>query len=556
MAFQAAAATDKNEGAEGTTYTLQLRFDPEEAEALELVHTGTSISVTPAGDAADLSLALAAKGAGTVTVGGTAVVTGTATATPTNDAIVKANGSGKLAAGWVQEVLAISDLSDVTAKTGLGTEVVMSDSPSLATPTLTQPDIGDFTAAPHDHSNALNGALISSAGVSMTATDRLLGRSTIGAGASEEIACTAAGRALLDDASASDQRTTLGLGSLATQSGTFSGTSSGTNTGDQTITLTGDVTGSGTGSFAATIAAGAVTYAKMQDVSATDKVLGRVSSGAGDVEEIACTAAGRALLDDATAGDQRTTLGLGSAAVEAAATAAAASTIPKSSSLGQLAREWIRPFFFDRRILYVQHDVGATTVSRFGLAADPTASGTQSAADTVSGCYELCMTGTVSGNTAGRITAANVVFRDWSPRATWKVLTAASIANLRFWIGFTSADLSAVSGAPTTQHVAAFRYDTGVDGTAFWRCVTCDGASNVTTTTTTVAISGSTAYNLRIEFDEAGGSIKFYVDETLAATHTTNRPASATGLLAQWCVTTLTSAAKRLSWSWFGMECI
>jgi hypothetical protein len=45
---------------------------------------------------------------------------------------------------------------------------------------------------------------------------------------------TAAGRALVDDAAASDQRTTLGLGTLATQSGTFSGTSSGTNTGDQT----------------------------------------------------------------------------------------------------------------------------------------------------------------------------------------------------------------------------------------------------------------------------------------------------------------------------------
>jgi len=45
---------------------------------------------------------------------------------------------------------------------------------------------------------------------------------------------TAAGRALMDDATAGDQRTTLGLGTLATQSGTFSGTSSGTNTGDQT----------------------------------------------------------------------------------------------------------------------------------------------------------------------------------------------------------------------------------------------------------------------------------------------------------------------------------
>jgi hypothetical protein len=61
----------------------------------------------------------------------------------------------------------------------------------------------------------------------------------------------------------------------------------GTNTGDQTITLTGDVTGSGTGSFAATIANDAVTYAKMQDVSAASRLLGRGSAGgSGNVEEL------------------------------------------------------------------------------------------------------------------------------------------------------------------------------------------------------------------------------------------------------------------------------
>ena len=140
---------------------------------------------------------------------------------------------------------------------------------------------------------------------------------------------TAAGRALLGDADAAAQRATLGLGTLATQSGTFSGThsgtSSGTNTGDQTITLTGAVTGTGTGSFATTLASGivgtsniasdAVTYDKLQDTTTTDVILGRSTSGGGTVEQIACTSAGRALLDDANAAAQRTTLGLGDLAV-------------------------------------------------------------------------------------------------------------------------------------------------------------------------------------------------------------------------------------------------
>lgn len=93
-----------------------------------------------------------------------------------------------------------------------------------------------------------------------------------------------------------------------TANASIGGTSSGTNTGDQTITLTGNVTGSGTGSFAATIANNAVTYAKMQDVSATDRLIGRSSAGAGDPQEITCTATGRSILDDASVSAVRNTL--------------------------------------------------------------------------------------------------------------------------------------------------------------------------------------------------------------------------------------------------------
>lgn len=85
-----------------------------------------------------------------------------------------------------------------------------------------------------------------------------------------------------------------------------------------TVDAQGRVTAASSGSI--TIADGsistakivddAVTYAKIQNVTATDKILGRSSSGAGVVEEITCTSAGRALLDDADASAQRTTLGL------------------------------------------------------------------------------------------------------------------------------------------------------------------------------------------------------------------------------------------------------
>jgi hypothetical protein len=58
----------------------------------------------------------------------------------------------------------------------------------------------------------------------------------------------------------------------------------------------------------AKLADDAVTYAKLQNVSATDRLLGRSSAGAGDVEEITCTSFGRSLIDDADAAAARTTL--------------------------------------------------------------------------------------------------------------------------------------------------------------------------------------------------------------------------------------------------------
>ena len=174
---------------------------------------------------------------------------------------------------------------------------------------ITDGDKGDITVSGSGATWTIDNDVVTYAKIqNVSATDKLLGRSTAGAGDVEEIACTAAGRALIDDADASAQRTTLGLGTLATQSGTFSGTSSGTNTGDNAVnslysglvtnaTHTGDATGataltlatvnSNIGSFpnaSVTVnAKGLVTAASSGTAPATESFKTIVVSGQSDV---------------------------------------------------------------------------------------------------------------------------------------------------------------------------------------------------------------------------------------------------------------------------------
>lgn len=71
------------------------------------------------------------------------------------------------------------------------------------------------------------------------------------------------------------------------------------------------------GTFTSSVKDSSLTYAKLQNVSAPDRVLGRSSAGAGVVEELVCTPLARTLLDDTTQAAMQTTLGLGTAATQA-----------------------------------------------------------------------------------------------------------------------------------------------------------------------------------------------------------------------------------------------
>ena len=109
------------------------------------------------------------------------------------------------------------------------------------------------------------------------------------------------------------------------------------------------------------IANDAITYAKIQNVSATDRLLGRSSAGAGDIEEIVCTAFARGFLDDVDAAAARSTIG-------AAATSHthAASDVSAAGSSGQVMFNSGGAFAGDSGMTY-DSATGALTVGSLVL---------------------------------------------------------------------------------------------------------------------------------------------------------------------------------------------
>jgi len=133
--------------------------------------------------------------------------------------------------------------------------------------------------------------------MTLDATARLVGRISASAGPVEELTAAQAKTLLaiqladvddlvdqLDALTSSIFNLSSSLAPIAT-SGSASDLSTGTIPAARMPAHTGDVT-SAAGSVALAIANNAVTYAKMQDVSATQRAIGRNSAGAGDPQEV------------------------------------------------------------------------------------------------------------------------------------------------------------------------------------------------------------------------------------------------------------------------------
>jgi hypothetical protein len=149
--------------------------------------------------------------------------------------------------------------------------------PKLATDSVSTVKIQDLAVT----TAKIDDAAVTLAKIENISTDKLLGRSTAGAGVIEQIPCTAFGRTMLNSVGAAESRVSLGLGDLAIKN----------------VTTFTDL-----------------------PLIAGDTVLGNTTASLGGIGTIPCTAVGRALLSQANTTAVKNYLGITTAGSGASGT--------------------------------------------------------------------------------------------------------------------------------------------------------------------------------------------------------------------------------------------
>lgn len=186
-----------------------------------------------------------------------------------------------------------------------------------------------------------------------------------------------------------------------------------------------------------------------------------------------------------------------------------------------------------RRMWGIQQNASLTTIAQTGFATAPTVNTPGAGAvvhDDASGNGQFIeyATGATLNADAGWLSSAfsqtqriyRFIYDAW-------IKTGADVTNVRFWIGMFSA--TPMASATPAIHAAAFRYDTGADGTAFWRIVTIDGTTT-NAQATTQSIAANTVYRLRIVWLAGTNTVRFLINGTDFGSSTGNLPTTTQNL--------------------------
>ncbi len=319
----------------------------------------------------------------------------------------------------------------------------------------------------------------------------------------------------------------LTIANGATLSAPSSATVSGTNTGDQTITLTSDVTGSGTGSFAATIAADAVTNAKLADM-ATGRIKGRGTAGTGDPEDLSVLQVTTLLGTELTANKD---IASGYAGLDARI------QVPTARQRNRL---------YDFHVCTLQALRSSPGYVFEGFETPLTTAGALTTVADANGLWTRHTTaGSSSGETAG-IAGPHFQYVQGQQVPEWLVRfrTGSSIASITLWVGMWSGAITSLT-SPAGKSIAAARFVQGTDTN--FATYTCDGtaSTSVILNNSASAVAVSTIYEARIAV--ISGRVEVWINGTKCTTdNTTFLPAAATWMAPGLMLTTNSAVVRTL----------
>jgi hypothetical protein len=209
----------------------------------------------------------------------------------------------------------------------------------------------------------------------------------------------------------------------------------------------------------------------------------------------------------------------------------------------------IPDFITYREFVAFPYNLGSSYAPSLGWTMASTGNTPAAAGDTDTARVALTTTA-VSGNASGLSHNGTSQFQmQYGCDLYIKVKTDASVADVRFWIGFVQAHVSLTADAPSNNAICAVRFSSTTDAGFIGYTQPTGVAQPSSTTSSLGSVATDTEYTIRIRIPAGGTSVFFSVNGGTEAELNTNLPATTQTLIPIVSCSTKTTAAKTLKWT-------